>query len=124
MKELVEQYVAVKKALMAVEEKEKELKEKKADIERQMLDKLNESNQDGTIIGDIKVTRTDRRVYNAEDWAKVHTYIEHTKDYSILQARLSSTRLKELEKDGYSMEAIGVKPTDLQEVTVKKSTRW
>ena len=56
--------------------------------------------------------------FAAEDWAQVFEYLDETKNYSILQRRLSSTVLKELGAAGESVP--GVNKTTIIEPTLRK----
>jgi hypothetical protein len=61
---------------------------------------------------------SEKDFYNAEDWGGVYEYLDQTKNYSILQRRLSSTVLKELEDAGDSVP--GVSKTTVIEPSLTK----
>jgi len=123
MKELAENYATLKQAKALLEDKIEKIKEKMKEIEGQIYDRLVENNSDGAILGDLKVQIKKRRVYSAGDWQSIYAHIMATQDFSLLQARLSSTRLKELEADGVEVGSFGVKSSDLQELSVTKVKR-
>ena len=123
MKELAENYATIKQAKALLEDKIEKIKEKMKEIEGQIYDRLVENNSDGAILGDLKVQIKKRRVYSAGDWQSIYAHIMATQDFSLLQARLSSTRLKELEADGVEVGSFGVKSSDLQELSVTKVKR-
>lgn len=123
MKELAENYATLKQAKALLEDKIEKIKEKMKEIEGQIYDRLIENNSDGAILGDLKVQIKKRRVYSAGDWQSIYAHIMATQDFSLLQARLSSTRLKELEADGVEVGSFGVKSSDLQELSVTKVKR-
>lgn len=123
MKELAENYATLKQAKALLEDKIEKIKEKMKEIEGQIYDRLVENNSDGAILGDLKVQIKKRRVYSAGDWQSIYAHIMETQDFSLLQARLSSTRLKELEADGVEVGSFGVKSSDLQELSVTKVKR-
>lgn len=123
MKELAENYATLKQAKALLEDKIEKIKEKMKEIEGQIYDRLVENNSDGAILGDLKVQIKKKRVYSAGDWQSIYAHIMATQDFSLLQARLSSTRLKELEADGVEVGSFGVKSSDLQELSVTKVKR-
>lgn len=123
MKELAENYATLKQAKTLLEEKIEKIKEKMKEIEDQMYNRLVETNSDGAILGDLKVQIKKKRVYSASDWNSLYSYIMREKDFSVLQARLSGTRLKELEADGVDVSMLGVSPKDLKELSVTKVKR-
>lgn len=123
MKELAENYTTLKQAKALLEDKIEKIKEKMKEIEGQIYDRLIENNSDGAILGDLKVQIKKKRVYSAGDWQSIYAHIMATQDFSLLQARLSSTRLKELEADGVEVGSFGVKSSDLQELSVTKVKR-
>lgn len=123
MKELAENYATLKQAKALLEDKIEKIKEKMKEIEGQIYDRLIENNSDGAILGDLKVQIKKKRVYSAGDWQSIYAHIMATQDFSLLQARLSSTRLKELEADGVEVGSFGVKSSDLQELSVTKVKR-
>lgn len=123
MKELAKNYATLKQAKALLEDKIEKIKEKMKEIEGQIYDRLVENNSDGAILGDLKVQIKKRRVYSAGDWQSIYAHIMATQDFSLLQARLSSTRLKELEADGVEVGSFGVKSSDLQELSVTKVKR-
>lgn len=61
---------------------------------------------------------SEKDFYNAEDWGNVYEYLDQTKNYSILQRRLSSTVLKELEDAGSAVP--GVSKTTVIEPSLTK----
>lgn len=123
MKELVENYELLKQAKSVLEEKIEKIKAKMKDVEAQIYDKLLETGTDGCIINGKKIQVKTKRVYSANDWNMLYTYIMNKQDFSVLQARLSSTRLKELEADGVAVGMLGIKATDLQELSITKASR-
>lgn len=123
MKELIEKYETLKKSKEFLEDKIKEIKEKMSEIEGKIYTELDNNNQDGAIIGNKKVQIKTRRVYSANDWNMVYSHIIRTRDFSLLQARLSITRLRELENDGVSIQDIGVKGANVRTLSVSSVSK-
>ena len=123
MKDLMAKYEALKNEKAKHEEEIAKIKEKLALIEKIFMENLDTNMQDGMLLGGYKIQVKHKRVFSATDWNQVYAYILNAKDFSVLQARLSSTRLKELEADGVSVGEIGVKAVDLRELSITKATR-
>lgn len=120
MKEIIAKYDALKTAKSMLEEKIDEIKVKLSEIENELMEKIKSENSDGAIVNNYKIQIKQKRVYSSQDWNMLYGYIMQTQDFSVLQARLSSTRLKEMEKDGINLEQVGVKSTDLEELSVRQ----
>lgn len=123
MKDLMAKYEALKNEKARHEEEIAKIKEKLALIEKIFMENLDANMQDGMLLGGYKIQVKTKRVFSATDWNQVYAYVLNTRDFSVLQARLSSTRLKELEADGVSVGEIGVKSVGLRELSITKATR-
>lgn len=64
------------------------------------------------------LTLSEQEFFNPDDWGEVYSYLEETKNYSILQRRLSSSVLKELDAAGEPVP--GISKTTVIEPTLRK----
>ena len=84
---------------------EEEFKEQ----ERTVLDLMEEQGIESTRIkGVATLTVTSQDVFNADDWGAVYQFIEENNMPHILQKRLASTSIKELNNQGVEIPGVSV----------------
>ena len=115
--ELIEQRSKVKNELTELNAQLKELRKKQDDLDSQLLTKLDEQGLSRTANDKASVSINQDTVPEVTDWDAVYEHINTTKDYSLLQRRVSSTAYKELLKLGENVP--GLQPRDIRRINFR-----
>lgn len=115
--ELIESYIKVKDAIAGLNAELKELNKTKDELDHQLFTQLDEQGLSRTANGKASVSINQDTVPDVTDWDALYEHINVTKDYSLLQKRVSSTAYKELLKLG---EAIpGLQPREIRRINFR-----
>ena len=89
----------------------KELKQKKNDLEAQLIAKMEDQGVDRTGNDRCSVSLKTETVPTVEDWDEVYKLILSTEQFELLHRRMAASAYRELLS--LDMELPGVKPTDV-----------
>jgi hypothetical protein len=114
---LLDELTDVRGQVRALQEQERDLKRRQSDIEISLVSQL--ENQGVDRVGNNACTVSIKKeiVPTVEDWDQVHQHIIDTKQFELLQKRMSSVAFRELLTMG--MNVPGVKPTELTRINFR-----
>jgi predicted RNase H-like nuclease (RuvC/YqgF family) len=98
--ELARKYNELKAQSDELEQELKEIKKAMSQVEQQLIQGLEVAGLDLIRLDGYSFSVQEREVYSIKDWDAVSQYVLETGDVSILQKRLSSTVVRELEMMG------------------------
>ncbi len=115
--ELIESRAKVKDAIAGLNAELKEFNKTKDDLDYQLLSKLDEQGLSRTANDKASVSINQDLVPDVTDWDALYEHISATKDYSLLQRRVSSTAYKELLK--LEQEVPGLQPREIRRINFR-----
>jgi len=115
--ELIEARASVKSEKVALNAQLKELNKTESELDYQLLTKLDEQGLSRTANDKASVSINQDTVPDVTNWDALYEHINTTKDYSLLQRRVSSTAYKELLKLGE--EVPGLQPRENRRINFR-----
>ena len=104
--ELIESRANDKDAIEGLNRELKELNKSKDDLDHQLLSQLDEQGLSRTANDKASVSINEAQVPDVQDWDALYEQITKTKDFALLQRRVSSTAYKELLKLGEAVPGV------------------
>ena len=114
---LLDELADVRGQVKSLQEQERELKRRQSDIEFSLVSQLEDQGVDRVGNNVCTVSIKKEVVPTVEDWDQVHQHIIDTKQFELLQKRMSSVAFRELLTMG--MNVPGVKPTELTRINFR-----
>jgi len=114
---LLDELSDVRGQVKSLQEQERELKRRQSDIEFSLVSQLEDQGVDRVGNNVCTVSIKKEIVPTVEDWDQVHQHIIDTKQFELLQKRMSSVAFRELLTMG--MNVPGVKPTELTRINFR-----
>jgi len=115
--ELIELRATVKDDIADLNAQLKVLNKSKEELDWQLLNQLDEQGLSRTANDKASVSINQDTVPEVTDWDALYEHINNTKDYSLLQRRVSSTAYKELLKLGE--EVPGLQPREIRRINFR-----
>jgi cell division protein FtsI/penicillin-binding protein 2 len=115
--ELIEARAKVKDAMAGLNTELKELRKQQDELDYALLSQLDEQGLSRTANDKASVSINKDTVPDVTDWDALYEHINSTKDYSLLQRRVSSTAYKELLK--LEEEVPGVQPREIRRINFR-----
>lgn len=115
--ELIEARAKVKDAMAGLNSKLKELRQMQDDLDYKLMTQLDEQGLSRTANDKASVSINSDTVPDVTNWDALYEHINSTKDYSLLQRRVSSTAYKELLKLGE--EVPGLQPREIRRINFR-----
>jgi len=117
MDELLTDLTEVRMNLKNLQEKERGFKSRKMELEAKIVSTLKQQGIDR--VGNDKCTLSIKEeiVPTVQDWDEVYKYLIQTKQFELIQKRMSATAFRELLQMGLSVP--GVKATELTRVNFR-----
>ena len=114
MDELLTELTEVRTNLKTLQEKERGFKSRKMELEARIVSILKEQGIDRVGNDGCTLSIKQEFVPTVEDWDQVYQYLIQTKQFELIQKRMSATAFRELLQMG--MNVPGVKATELTRV--------
>jgi len=115
--ELIEARAKVKDAMAGLNSELKELRQTQDDLDYKLMTQLDEQGLSRTANDKASVSINSDTVPDVTDWDALYEHINSTKDYSLLQRRVSSTAYKELLKLGDNVP--GLQPREIRRINFR-----
>lgn len=115
--ELIEARAKVKDAMAGLNSELKELRQTQDDLDYKLMTQLDEQGLSRTANDKASVSINSDTVPDVTDWDALYEHINSTKDYSLLQRRVSSTAYKELLKLGEGVP--GLQPREIRRINFR-----
>ena len=115
--DLMNSLADMREAISSTEEGLKTLKQKKNDLEAQLIAKMEDQGIDRTGNERCSVSLKTETVPTVEDWDEVYKHILSTEQFELLHRRMSASAYRELLS--LDMELPGVKPTDVVRINYR-----
>tara|TARA_R100000808_G_scaffold23123_1_gene50911 strand:- start:14244 stop:14615 length:372 start_codon:yes stop_codon:yes gene_type:complete len=115
--DLMNSLADMREAISSTEEGLKTLKQKKNDLEAQLIAKMEDQGIDRTGNDRCSVSLKTETVPTVEDWDEVYKHILSTEQFELLHRRMSASAYRELLS--LDMELPGVKPTDVVRINYR-----
>ena len=115
--ELIEARAKVKDAMAGLNSELKELRQTQDDLDYKLMTQLDEQGLSRTANDKASVSINSDTVPDVTNWDALYEHINSTKDYSLLQRRVSSTAYKELLKLGE--EVPGLQPREIRRINFR-----
>ena len=117
MDELLNELTQVRTSLKNLQEKERGFKSRKMELEARIVSTLKEQGIDRIGNDNCTVSIKEEIVPTVEDWDQVYQHLLQTKQFELIQKRMSATAFRELLQMG--MNVPGVKATELTRVNFR-----
>ena len=117
MDELLNELTQVRTDLKNLQEKERGFKSRKMELEARIVSTLKEQGIDRIGNDNCTVSIKEEIVPTVEDWDQVYQHLLQTKQFELIQKRMSATAFRELLQMG--MNVPGVKATELTRVNFR-----
>ena len=117
MDELLTELTEVRTNLKTLQEKERGFKSRKMELEARIVSILKEQGIDRVGNDGCTLSIKQEFVPTVEDWDQVYQYLIQTKQFELIQKRMSATAFRELLQMG--MNVPGVKATELTRVNFR-----
>ena len=117
MDELLNELTQVRTDLKKLQEKERGFKSRKMELEARIVSTLKEQGIDRIGNDNCTVSIKEEVVPTVEDWDQVYQHLLQTKQFELIQKRMSATAFRELLQMG--MNVPGVKATELTRVNFR-----
>ena len=117
MDELLTELTEVRTNLKTLQEKERGFKSRKMELEARIVSILKEQGIDRVGNDGCTLSIKQEFVPTVEDWDQVYQYLIQTKQFELIQKRMSATAFRELLQMG--MTVPGVKATELTRVNFR-----
>ena len=115
--ELIEARAKVKDAMAGLNSELKELRQTQDDLDYKLMTQLDEQGLSRTANDKASVSINSDTVPDVTDLDALYEHINSTKDYSLLQRRVSSTAYKELLKLGEDVP--GLQPREIRRINFR-----
>jgi len=115
--ELIEERVANKKAIDEINTRLKELNQEKSDLDYRLVSTLDDTGQTKAANDAASVSIKEETVPTVVDWDKFFDWLSETKNFEIMQRRLSSIACRELWALGVDIP--GVEQRDLRKILMR-----
>ena len=117
MDELLNELTQVRTDLKKLQEKERGFKSRKMELEARIVSTLKEQGIDRIGNDSCTLSIKEEIVPTVEDWDQVYQHLLQTKQFELIQKRMSATAFRELLQMG--MNVPGVKATELTRVNFR-----
>ena len=117
MDQLLTELTEVRTNLKSLQEKERGFKSRKMELEAKIVSTLKEQGIDRVGNDGCTLSIKQEFVPTVEDWDQVYQYLIQTKQFELIQKRMSATAFRELLQMG--MNVPGVKATELTRVNFR-----
>lgn len=117
LNELMDTLEETRTKIRSLQEKEKVLKVHQNDLESEIMWKMEEQGLDQIANDKCTISKKKEVVPTVEDWDALHQHILDTKQFELLQKRMSATAYRELLQ--MEMSVPGVKATELTKINYR-----
>jgi len=117
LNELMDTLAATRTEIRALQQKEKALKVHQNDLESEIMWKMEEQGLDQIANDKCTISKKKEIVPTVEDWDALQQHILDTKQFELLQRRMSATAYRELLQMELSVP--GVKATELTKINYR-----
>ena len=117
MDELLTELTEVRTSLKGLQEKERGFKSRKMELEAKIVSTLKQQGIDRVGNDGCTVSIKEEIVPTVQNWDEVYKYLIQTKQFELIQKRMSATAFRELLQMG--MNVPGVKATELTRVNFR-----
>ena len=115
--ELMDDLAMTREEIRALQEKEKSLRLRRNDLESEIMWKMEEQGLHQIANDVCTISKKKEIVPTVEDWDVLHQHILDTKQFELLQKRMSATAFRELLQMGTPVP--GVKATELTKINFR-----
>ena len=114
---LMDKLTITRKTIQSLQEREKVLRLRRNDLESAIIGKMEEQGLDQIANDVCTISKKLEIVPTVEDWDILHKHILNTKQFELLQKRMSATAYRELLQ--MNMPVPGVKATELTKINYR-----
>jgi len=114
---LMDKLTITRKTMQSLQEREKVLRLRRNDLESAIIGKMEEQGLDQIANDVCTISKKLEIVPTVEDWDILHKHILNTKQFELLQKRMSATAYRELLQ--MNMPVPGVKATELTKINYR-----
>ena len=114
---LLDELASIRGEIKSLQEQEKVLKLRQNDLDSEIIRKMEDQGLDQIANDVCTVSKKIDVVPTVEDWDVVHQHILDTKQFELLQKRMSATAWRELLQMGQAVP--GVKATELTKINFR-----
>jgi hypothetical protein len=115
--DLIERRAEIKRETEQLNNRLKDLKTAQDEIDLALLKKMDAEGLSRTANGDYSVSINEDTVPEVEDWDALYNHVISTRDFSLIQRRISSTAYKELLKLGEGVP--GLSPRTIRKINFR-----
>lgn len=115
--DLIEKRAEIKRETESLNSRLKELEASRDEIDLALLKKMDAEGLSRTANGSFSVSINEDTVPDVLDWDSVYAHIVATRDFSLIQRRISSTAYKELLKLGEGVP--GLQPRTIRKINFR-----
>ena len=115
--ELIEKRAEIKRETELLNVRLKDLKAAQDEIDLALIKKMDADGLSRTANGDYSVSINEDTVPDFDDWDALYSHIISTRDFSLIQRRVSSTAYKELLKLGEGVP--GLSPRTIRKINFR-----
>ena len=115
--DLIEKRADIKRETEQLNVRLKDLKSAQDEIDLALLKKMDAEGLSRTANGDYSVSINEDTVPDVDDWDALYNHIVLTRDFSLIQRRVSSTAYKELLKLGEGVP--GLSPRTIRKINFR-----
>ena len=115
--ELIEKRAEIKRETELLNVRLKDLKAAQDEIDLALIKKMDAEGLSRTANGDYSVSINEDTVPDVDDWDALYNHIISTRDFSLIQRRVSSTAYKELLKLGEGVP--GLSPRTISKINFR-----
>lgn len=115
--DLIEKRAEIKRETELLNVRLKDLKSAQDEIDLALLKKMDAEGLSRTANGDYSVSINEDTVPDVDDWDALYNHIISTRDFSLIQRRVSSTAYKELLKLGEGVP--GLSPRTIRKINFR-----
>ncbi|NBS67354.1 hypothetical protein EBT31_00370 [bacterium] len=115
--ELIEKRAEIKRETELLNVRLKDLKAAQDEIDLALIKKMDAEGLSRTANGDYSVSINEDTVPDVDDWDALYNHIISTRDFSLIQRRVSSTAYKELLKLGEGVP--GLSPRTIRKINFR-----
>jgi hypothetical protein len=115
--DLIERRAEIKRETEQLNNRLKDLKTAQDEIDLALLKKMDAEGLSRTANGDYSVSINEDTVPEVEDWDALYNHVNSTRDFSLIQRRVSSTAYKELLKLGEGVP--GLSPRTIRKINFR-----
>jgi hypothetical protein len=115
--DLIERRAEIKRETEQLNNRLKDLKTAQDEIDLALLKKMDAEGLSRTANGDYSVSINEDTVPEVEDWDALYNHVISTRDFSLIQRRVSSTAYQELLKLGEGVP--GLSPRTIRKINFR-----